>query len=142
MAKGSSGFVSNSSTTAMEAYSRKEESYKVAYEPRTRGQITRYEAGIIYKAVKNGDIITKPEFTGMMYDEAGYSIRFSMRRYSQDARFYDYVQYLVHALLNNDKKVAQKFVNEIQKDRIRRAGKKSRWYKYQTQEDRDYWENL
>ncbi len=100
------------------------------YKMRTRGQITRYEAGVLYKAVKNGDIKALPETTSMMYDESDAYIRFARERYSQDGLFYDRVENLTEHLINNEYKQAQKIVNEIEKDKIERAGKKSRYYKY------------
>lgn len=103
---------------------------RTTYEMRTRGQITKYEAGQLYKAVKNKDIKALPETTSVFYDQSDLSIRFARERYSQDYRFYDRVEKLTEHLINNEYKQAQKIVNEIEKDMIKRAGKKSRYYKY------------
>lgn len=100
------------------------------YEMRTRGQITRYEAGQLYKAVKSGDIKALPETTSMLYDQANEYIGYAERRYSQDYLYYDRVQKLTEHLINREYKRAQKIVNDIENDMIRRAGKKSRFYKY------------
>lgn len=120
MAKGSSGFDSGGKQ-------------RTTYEMRTRGQITRYEAGVLYKAVKSGSIKALPETTSMMYDESDKNIRFASERYNQDYRFYDNVQKLTEHLINSEHKQAQKVVKAIEKDMIERAGKKSRYYKYRTQ---------
>lgn len=106
-------------------------SKRVEYSMKKRGQITRYEAGVLYKAVKNQDIKALPETVSMMYDEADKYIRFANERYSQNYRFYDRVEEMTRDLLNGNKKKAQKIIREIETDMIKRAGKKSRYYKYQ-----------
>ena len=65
-----------------------------------------------------------------MYDEADKMIKFAQERYSQDWIFYDNVEKMTLALLNNDYSAAQKIIDEIEKNKIKRAGKKSRWFKY------------
>lgn len=120
MAKGNSGFDKNGGGSKSEP----------SYEMRTRGQVTRYEAGILYKAVKNKNVSVLPETTSMLYDEADKQIRFARERYQQDHRFYDRVEKLTDHLLKGEYKKAQKTIDEIEKDLIERSGKRSRYYKY------------
>lgn len=115
---------------ATDGYHHAKKRYEKDYEPKYRGQITKYEAGIFYKAVKDGNIEAKPEFVNMLYDETTYNFRTHTIRYTQDVRFYDDIERITHSLINNDYKTAQKIVNNLQNDLIKRAGKKSRWYKY------------
>lgn len=100
------------------------------FEPTKYGQITRYEAGQLYKAVKNGKINAYPETISMLYEESERSIRFASERYSQDHRFYDNIYEMTRYLINSDYKKSQKIINEIQNDLVKRSGKKSRFYKY------------
>ena len=101
------------------------------YEPYARGQITRTEAGVIYKAAKNGDIEVKPETTQELYKATESYIRFSSERYAQDYIYYDRIYSATRSILNNDFATAQKELKAWEEDNIKRAGKKSRWYKYQ-----------
>ena len=101
------------------------------YEPYARGQITKTEAGIIYKAARNGDIDVKPETTQELYKATENYIRYSSQRYSQDYPYYDRIYSATRSILNNDFKEAQKTLKAWEEDNIKRATKKSRWYKYQ-----------
>lgn len=105
----------------------------IDYEPYQRGQISRIDAGQLYKAVKNGNVKALPETVKHMYDCTEDYIKFANERYTQNYVFYDNVQYMTRSLLNGKYKVAQHFINSIEDDLISRAGKKSRFYKYQTQ---------
>ena len=100
------------------------------YEMQKRGQVTRLEAGVFYKAYKNGDIAAYPEMANMLYDMAKEYILYADRRYSQDGLTYDRIERLIRNLLNNDFEQAQVNVNELQTDMIERSGQKSRWFKY------------
>lgn len=102
----------------------------VQYKPLHRGQITKYEAGILYKAAKNGDITPMRETTSLLYNEADKSIRFANERYHQNYLFYDRVEDLTRNILNKNFKKAQKIIESIEKDEIRLAGKRSPYYKY------------
>ena len=106
---------------------------KKTFSPYKYGQITRYEAGQLYKAVKNGNVHAYPETISKLYDESEQSLRFARERYSQDHIFYDNVINLTNQLINNNYKNAQRIIDEIQEDLIKRAGKKSRFYKYKKQ---------
>lgn len=100
------------------------------YKPKTYGQITRYEAGQLYKAVKNGNVTAYPETVSTLYDQTELYIRYASERYSQDYRFYDNVYRMTENLINGRYQKAQKIINEIEADLIKRAGKKSKFYKY------------
>ena len=82
-----------------------------------RGQITKYEAGVVYRAYKNNEINCLPEFTKWLYDETNAYIGTAIQRYNQDAITYDRVY-------------------EIQDRFIRLCGKKSPFYKYKKEEDK------
>ena len=101
-----------------------------SYEPYARGQITRTEAGIIYKAARNGDIDVKPETTQELYKATESYIRFSSERYSQDYLYYDRIYSATRSILNNDFATAQKTLNAWEDDNIKRSTKKSIWHKY------------
>ena len=100
------------------------------YKPYQYGQITRYEAGVIYKAVKNGDITAKPETTKELYDETNAHLRFSRERYSQDHLYYENIYNATRDILNNDFKGAQEKITEWENKNINRSTQKSKWYKY------------
>ena len=100
------------------------------YKPYARGQITRTEAGIIYKAARNGDIDVKSETTQELYKATESSVRFSSQRYSQDHLYYDRIYSATRLILNNDFAAAQKTLKAWEEENIKRATKKSRWHKY------------
>lgn len=135
MNSGGTATVSSSGNTssgrsANETYYESSKSYTVDYQPYARGQISKTDAGQLYKAVKNDAVVAKPELVSELYDGAQKPIRMSSERYAQDSRYYDNVYHLTHALLNNDYGTAQLIINSIEKDNIQRASKQSRWYKY------------
>lgn len=109
------------------------------YQPYQYGQISRYEAGVIYRAVKNGKITARPETTKELYDDTKLYIRFAAERYNQNHLYYERVYNATRAILNDDFKTAQEIINDWERDNIERASKKSKWYKYQTDEDRERW---
>ncbi len=100
------------------------------YQPYAYGQISRYEAGVVYKAAKNGDISVKPETTQELYNATERHVRYSSERYSQDHLYYDRIYSATRSILNNDFKSARKTLREWEEDNIRRSTKKSKWYKY------------
>ena len=101
-----------------------------SYRPYAYGQISRYEAGVVYKAARNGDINVRPETTQELYKATESYIRYSSERYSQDHLYYDRIYNATRSILNNDFKAAQKALKDWEEDNISRATKKSRWYKY------------
>ena len=100
------------------------------YEPYKRGQITKYEAGAIYRASKEGKINVKPEMTKMLYAEVDANIRFALERYQRDGIFYDRIYDATRNILDGNYKKAQKELNAVEEQQIKYAGKKSIWYKY------------
>ena len=100
------------------------------YTPYKRGQITNFEAGTIYRANKEGHIKVLPETTRLLYAEKDAYIRYATERYNQDARFYDRIYRATSAIQNSDFKRAQKLLTDVEKDFIKRASKKSPFYKY------------
>lgn len=102
-----------------------------AYSPYEHGQITRREAGLIYKAVKNGNIVVKPETTKELYKATENHIRYARERYTRDYLYYDRIYGATKAILNNDFKEAQREITDWEEDNIKWATKKSKWYKYQ-----------
>lgn len=95
------------------------------------GQITRYEAGTIYRAYKNGDITIRPETTQELYNQTKDYIAHASRRYNQDYIYYDRIYSATKAILNNDFKTAQEELTLWEERNIRQSvNNKSRWYKY------------
>ena len=127
---GGSGGTKTENLSARTLYSRASGSYTVDYEPYARGQISKTDAGQLYKAVKNGDVTARKELVNQLYNQTEESIRFSSERYSQNYIYYDNIERLTHSLLNKDYETAQALIDEIESDAIKRAGKKSKWYKY------------
>ena len=125
-----------SSTKGKSLYSDASKNYTEEYEPMRLGVVTKREAGIVYKAVKNENVQALPEMKKMLYDEADRaSYKLSSRAlsnesYNQASYWYDKVYDLCHSLVNNDYKTAQALINDLEYDGISSAGKKSRWYKY------------
>lgn len=103
---------------------------KVEYTPYKHGQITRKEAGTIYKAIKDGEITAKPETTKALYGATDAYIRYADSRYSQDRLYYDLVYSVTRHLLNGRTKEAQKDLKWWEDRNIDAATKKSPWYKY------------
>ena len=103
---------------------------KEEYKMKTHGQITKFEAGVIYRAWKEGNIDILPETASMMYDEAKLNPLFASERYSKDYRFYDQVENAVSYILNADYESSQNILKNIEQNMIKLAGKKSRYYKY------------
>ena len=101
-----------------------------------RGQITKYEAGVVYRAYKNNEINCLPEFTKWLYDETNAYIGTARQRYNQDAITYDRVYEITRSILAKDFEKANELIKEIQDRFIRLCGKKSPFYKYKKEEDK------
>ena len=112
MGSGVSGIKSSgqaSTKAAVEAYDTASKNYDVDYTPFARGQISKTDAGQVYKAVKNNDIDVPKEFVSYLYDETKRDWRNAAQRYSgMEYLFYDNIYHATHALLNKDFKTAQK----------------------------------
>lgn len=103
------------------------------YTPYQYGRITKFEAGTIYRAVKAGNIKTKPETTRELYDLANERQAFAGQfneRYRQNHLYYDAIYAATAAINNNDFGRAQKQITSWENERIKRSTKKSAWYKY------------
>ncbi len=116
-----------------------EETYTVPFDNPYRGSVSKVTAGQVYKANKNGDIEVLPETIRMLYDAADdrSSMGVKNQRYTSDSRFYDTLTNVTRALLNNDHDTAQRLINWIEYDNIKRAGKKSSYFKYRNQLELD-----
>ena len=90
----------------------------MAYTIYKRGQITKYEAGVVYRAYKNNEINCLPEFTKWLYDETNAYIGTAIQRYNQDARTYDRVYEIVRSILDKDFDKA----NELIKNQAKEIG--------------------
>lgn len=102
----------------------------MTYKPRVYGQITRFEAGVIYRAVKAGKVRVIPEFTKDLYRQTEDSVEFSAQRYNQDHVSYDRIYSVTKNILEGNYPEAQKEIDDYIKVRIERAGKKSIYYHY------------
>lgn len=102
----------------------------VNYKPYKRGQITKMEAGTLYRAVKEKNVTALPETVSLMYDQTNQSIKMATSRYNADSRFYDSVEDITRNILNKQYKKAQKLINDFEKKQNELAGKKSRYAKY------------
>ena len=102
----------------------------MTYQPRVFGQITRFEAALIYRAVKEGKIRAIPEFTKDLYRQTEDSIESAAQRYSQDHISYDRIYSAVRNILEGNYPEAQKEIDDYIKDQIELAGKKSIYYRY------------
>lgn len=99
------------------------------------GQITKFEAGVIYKAYKNGEINCLPEFTKFMYERTEDYLGLAIQRYNQDSYTYDRIYDLTRNILAKDFEKANELVESLQNDFINLAGKKSSFYKYKKEEE-------
>lgn len=95
------------------------------------GQITKMEAGTIYRAMKEGKIEVLPETTKTLYDMVKENIRYADERYSRDHIQYDRIYKAVEAILSGDYATAQENLKAWEEEQIRLAGKKSIFRKYQ-----------
>ena len=94
------------------------------------GQVTKFEAGVFYRNMKQGNIEVLPETISMMYDEKDRGLYLADERYHQDHLFYDRIYNAVELMLEDNHVDAQIQINDLQANMIARAGKKSRFYKY------------
>ena len=99
--------------------------YKPVY-----GQIRRFEAALIYRAVKEGKIRVIPEFTKDLYRQTEDWTESAAQRYNQDYVSYDRIYSAVKNILEGNYPEAQKEIDDYIKDRIERAGKRSIYFHY------------
>jgi hypothetical protein len=103
---------------------------KQTYTPYRNGQISKMQAGIVYRNQKENNIRVLPETVRLFYNEADAPIQYASVRYSRDHLFYDRSTTMTTHLMNKDYKNAQKEIDKIEENLISRAGKKSPFYKY------------
>lgn len=102
-----------------------------AYSPYMKGFYSKYEAGVIYRAVKEGKLNVKPETTQTLYKDAEHFDWISNRdAYQQNWSSYENMYSAVRAVLNNDYKSAQVLITDWENDKIKYSTPKSKWYKY------------
>ena len=102
----------------------------MTYQPRVFGQITRFEAALIYRAVKEGKIKAIPELTKDLYRQTEDSIESAAQRYCQDYLSYDRIYSATKNILEGNFPEAQKEIDDYIKDQIELAGKRSIYYRY------------
>lgn len=94
------------------------------------GQVTKFEAGVVYRAYKEGTIKCLPEFTSLLYDLTKEDIRYAYVRAQRDYDTYNTIYNIVRNILNNNFKKANELIAKFEEDSIVNGGKKSRFYKY------------
>lgn len=100
------------------------------YKPLILGKFTKFEAGVIYRAVKENKITVLPETIKTLYDSANQSFGYYSECYSQDHDYYDRIYLATEYILNEEYKKAQYELNVWQDECIRLSGKKSIFFKY------------
>lgn len=103
------------------------------YKPYIYGKITKYEAGSVYRAVKNGEIKARPETVRELYnhaDQKGSYAGMHQEAYNRDHLYYDRIYQATSAINNKDFIRANKLISQWEKENIKRSTKKSPWFKY------------
>ena len=95
------------------------------------GQITKFEAGVIYRAMKENKINVLKETTTTLYDDAKAYPAYAAERYSKDHSYYDSIYNAVKNILAGDYEKAQQILADWEQEQIKMAGKRSLFYKYQ-----------
>lgn len=86
------------------------------YRPRAYGQITKYEAGIIYRAVKQGNLkVRDSNTTKTLYNATNEYIRYASERYSRHHKHYDDIYKTVAYIRADNFKQAQKTLRSFEK---------------------------
>ena len=93
------------------------------YKVYKNGQITKFEAGVIYKAVKTEKIKALPETTKTLYNEVDMMLRFADERYNNNHLFYDRIYKITEEILAENFETAQELLNKWESDRIELATK-------------------
>lgn len=101
------------------------------YTSQYRGTVSGLTAGIIYKHSKSGELKILPETVREVYQMKDAEFRTHMERYTRDPVSYDLLDDITTSLMNKNFKDANKFVKQYEERRIRAAGKRSPYYKYQ-----------
>ena len=77
----------------------------------TCGQVSRFQAGVIYKAMKQGKITISKAAVSKLYSECDRLYKFARERYCQGHNYYDGVIDAVKAILIGEYAYAQKQIN-------------------------------
>jgi hypothetical protein len=77
----------------------------------TYGQVSRFEAGVIYKAMKQGAIKISKKAVNALYSQCDKMYRFASERYHQNHNYYDGIIAAVKAILIGEYAYAQKQIN-------------------------------
>ena len=109
------------------------------YTVKVLGSITKFEAGVIYRAMKEENIEVLKETVSWLYDEAKRykEIAYAISDYNQDGIQYDRIYKAVAAILEEDYETAQWNLTNWEKSKISSSTKKSPFFKYQTSEDEE-----
>lgn len=100
------------------------------YEPYILGKITKFEAGVIYKAMKENKLEVLPETIKLLYDEASCTFGYYSERYSQDRLYYDCIYSATKYILEENYKDAQKKMKLWEQNMIDLSTQKSSFFKY------------
>ena len=100
------------------------------YKPYILGKITRFEAGVIYRALKENKIIVLPETIKTLYNEASSTFGYYSDRYAQDTAYYDEIYNATRAILDEEYDQAQKLLKIWEEDMIELSTQKSIFFKY------------
>ena len=91
------------------------------------GSITRFEAGVLYRASKENKVKVLKETIDLFYNSF-VSYPLCIQFYKQDIVYYDRIHSIINSILQEDYNVAQYEINKLEEDEINRASKKSRYY--------------
>lgn len=105
----------------------------MTYEIKKYGQITKFEAGAIYRAMKEGKVTVLPETTKSLYNQVNDDYRAASQRYSQNNRSYDFIYDATAAIIDGDFETAQEKLNAWEHMSVRLATKRNPFYKYRDQ---------
>lgn len=100
------------------------------YRPLIYGKFTRFEAGVIYRAMKEEKIKVLPETITTLYNGAAETFGYYTDRYNQDHDYYDKIYRATQYILDGEYEKAQKQLTLWENDNIELAGRKSIFYKY------------
>ncbi len=100
------------------------------YKPFILGKITKFEAGVIYRAFKENKIIVLPETIKTLYDEASIPFAYYSERYSRNHDYFNRIYKATEYILNNECEKAQYELKKWEEEEISLSGKRSIFYKY------------
>ena len=98
---------------------------------KTYGVVTKFDAGVVYRAMKEASVTILKETTSNLYNKVNDSYTLAASRYAQNNQDYDQIGRIVEAILSKDFTEAQEIINKYEARQIKLAGKKSPYFKYQ-----------